>query len=180
MAEEAETSEYFSILVQNSPIADSLKPFRYSYLFLGPLGTSEEKDVTHNPETGAKYYKMDEIAKHDVVGSLWLVIDNGVFDITAFTLEHPGGEEILFEQGGKDASTPFEDVGHSSDAKELMQKYLIGELHPNDRKEKETKKRSQRSDGQNNADDTQRGWFSQLLFGVGLALVGLAAYKFIG
>jgi len=42
--------------------------------------------------------------------------------------QHPGGEEVLLEQAGKDTTEEFEDVGHSSDARELMQKYKIGEL----------------------------------------------------
>lgn len=45
-----------------------------------------------------------------------------------FFLQHPGGEEVLLEQAGKDATEEFEDVGHSSDAREVMQKYKIGEL----------------------------------------------------
>lgn len=45
-----------------------------------------------------------------------------------FSLQHPGGEEVLLEQAGKDATEEFEDVGHSSDAREVMQKYKIGEL----------------------------------------------------
>lgn len=45
-----------------------------------------------------------------------------------FSLQHPGGEEVLIEQAGKDATEEFEDVGHSSDAREIMQKYKIGEL----------------------------------------------------
>jgi len=45
-----------------------------------------------------------------------------------FCLQHPGGEEVLLEQAGKDATEEFEDVGHSSDAREVMQKYKIGEL----------------------------------------------------
>jgi cytochrome b involved in lipid metabolism len=29
---------------------------------------------------------------------------------------------------GKDASEPFEDIGHSDEARELLEKYYIGEL----------------------------------------------------
>lgn len=32
------------------------------------------------------------------------------------------------EQAGKDSTEEFEDVGHSSDAREIMAKYKIGEL----------------------------------------------------
>jgi cytochrome b involved in lipid metabolism len=35
----------------------------------------------------------------------------------------------LKEQHGKDASNAFEDVGHSSDAREQMKAYEIGRLH---------------------------------------------------
>ena len=32
------------------------------------------------------------------------------------------------EQAGKDSTESFEDVGHSTDARELMKDYLIGSL----------------------------------------------------
>lgn len=35
---------------------------------------------------------------------------------------------ILFHTG-RDATESFEDVGHSTDARELMKDYYIGELH---------------------------------------------------
>lgn len=48
--------------------------------------------------------------------------------------QHPGGEEVLLEQAGNDGSEAFEDVGHSSDARELMEKYKIGEIVEAERK----------------------------------------------
>lgn len=53
--------------------------------------------------------------------------------------QHPGGEEVLLEQAGKEASEAFEDVGHSTDARELMKKYLIGELIKSEWKEVQEK-----------------------------------------
>uniref|UniRef100_A0A8C2BJK5 Cytochrome b5 type B n=1 Tax=Cyprinus carpio TaxID=7962 RepID=A0A8C2BJK5_CYPCA len=38
---------------------------------------------------------------------------------------HPGGEEVLMEQAGADATESFEDVGHSTDAREMLQQYYI-------------------------------------------------------
>lgn len=55
-------------------------------------------------------------------------VDCNIFFRILFCLQHPGGEEVLLEQAGKDATEEFEDVGHSSDAREVMQKYKIGEL----------------------------------------------------
>lgn len=47
-----------------------------------------------------------------------------------FFKQHPGGEEVLREQAGGDATENFEDVGHSTDARELSKTFIIGELHP--------------------------------------------------
>ncbi|NXP46295.1 CYB5B protein, partial [Heliornis fulica] len=47
-----------------------------------------------------------------------------------FLFQHPGGEEVLLEQAGKDATESFEDVGHSTDAREMLKQYYIGEIHP--------------------------------------------------
>ena len=40
--------------------------------------------------------------------------------------QHPGGEEILIENAGEDSTENFEDVGHSSDAREMLEEYYIG------------------------------------------------------
>uniref|UniRef100_A0A8C3BJZ0 Cytochrome b5 n=1 Tax=Cairina moschata TaxID=8855 RepID=A0A8C3BJZ0_CAIMO len=49
------------------------------------------------------------------------------------SLQHPGGEEVLREQAGGDATENFEDVGHSTDARTLSESFIVGELHPDDR-----------------------------------------------
>lgn len=50
--------------------------------------------------------------------------------VSIFSLQHPGGEEVLLEQAGADASESFEDVGHSLDAREMLKQYYIGDVHP--------------------------------------------------
>ncbi|CAF2471127.1 unnamed protein product [Rotaria sp. Silwood2] len=59
-----------------------------------------------------------------------LMINNHIYDVTRFLEEHPGGEEVLKEQHGRDASNAFEDVGHSSDAREQMKAYEIAQIDP--------------------------------------------------
>jgi hypothetical protein len=38
-----------------------------------------------------------------------------------FRSQHPGGDEVLLTEAGKDASDSFEDVGHSDEAREMME-----------------------------------------------------------
>jgi hypothetical protein len=48
-------------------------------------------------------------------------------DITLYTVsQHPGGDEVLFGEAGRDATEAFEDVGHSDEAREILDKYLVG------------------------------------------------------
>ncbi|KAM4614501.1 cytochrome b5 type B [Discoglossus pictus] len=78
------------------------------------------------------YYTLEEVKKRNSAKEIWLVIHGRVYDITSFVEEHPGGEEVLFEQAGYDATESFEDVGHSVDAREMLKQYYIGDLHPDD------------------------------------------------
>uniref|UniRef100_A0A4X1SFG4 Cytochrome b5 n=1 Tax=Sus scrofa TaxID=9823 RepID=A0A4X1SFG4_PIG len=81
-------------------------------------------------ETSVTYYRLEEVAKRNSPKELWLVIHGRVYDVTRFMNEHPGGEEVLMEQAGRDATESFEDVGHSSDAREMLKQYYIGDVHP--------------------------------------------------
>ncbi|XP_035210208.1 cytochrome b5-like [Stegodyphus dumicola] len=80
-----------------------------------------------------KTYTLEEIAEHNNKKSVWILIHSNVYDVTKFLEEHPGGEEVLLEQAGKHATEAFEDIGHSTDARELMKQYKIGELCEEDR-----------------------------------------------
>jgi len=84
-----------------------------------------------------KVYRLEEVKQHNTSRgenkSVWTVIHDKVYDITQFLDEHPGGEEILIEHAGQDASEDFEDVGHSSDAREMLLEYYVGELHEDDK-----------------------------------------------
>ncbi|XP_053555456.1 cytochrome b5 isoform X2 [Bombina bombina] len=89
-----------------------------------------EVESSSGEESQATYYTLEEVKKHNASKDIWLVIHGRVYDITSFVEEHPGGEEVLFEQAGYDATESFEDVGHSIDAREMLKQYYIGDLHP--------------------------------------------------
>nr|CAD7256777.1 unnamed protein product [Timema shepardi] len=104
--------------------------------------------ATEYPAMGdPKLYKRDEVAKENNGETTLMIIHNSVYNVTAYLKEHPGGEEVLLEQGGKDATEAFEDVGHSLDARDLMDNYKVGELVPEDRLKKLSKKEAWHLDG---------------------------------
>jgi cytochrome b5 len=72
--------------------------------------------------------EYSEVQKHTTRDDLWLIIHGKIYDITKFVDEHPGGEEVLLEHGGLDATEAFEDVGHSEDARLMLKDYYKAEL----------------------------------------------------
>ncbi|KAM9757478.1 cytochrome b5 type B isoform 1-T1 [Dama dama] len=103
----------------------------------GPMATvvaSGSDGKEQGVETSVTYYRLEEVAKRNSPEDIWLVIHGRVYDVSRFLNEHPGGEEVLMEQAGGDATESFEDVGHSSDAREMLKQYYIGDVHPNDLK----------------------------------------------
>jgi cytochrome b involved in lipid metabolism len=49
-----------------------------------------------------------------------------VYDVTKFIDEHPGGDDVILAEAGKDATQAFEDVGHSDEARDLLPPLLVG------------------------------------------------------
>ncbi|CAK9158218.1 unnamed protein product [Ilex paraguariensis] len=80
--------------------------------------------------SGSKVYYFEEVAKHNKIKDCWIILSGKVYDVTPFLEDHPGGDEVLLAVTGKDATSDFEDVGHSDSAKEMMAKYYIGEIDP--------------------------------------------------
>ncbi|CEL10460.1 Putative NADH-cytochrome b-5 reductase [Aspergillus calidoustus] len=73
-------------------------------------------------------YTAPQVAAHNSRNDLWIVIRGKVYDITSYVRDHPGGADVLIESAGTDATEAYEDVGHSEDADEILQTYLIGTL----------------------------------------------------
>eukprot|EP00762_Andalucia_godoyi_P006557 ANDGO_05031.mRNA.1 Cytochrome b5 isoform B len=67
-----------------------------------------------------------EIEQHESIQSCWMAIHGKVYDVTKFLDLHPGGPDVLIQQGGGDATNGFENVGHSEAARKQMEEYYIG------------------------------------------------------
>ncbi|CAG5078357.1 Similar to Cyt-b5: Cytochrome b5 (Drosophila melanogaster) [Cotesia congregata] len=74
------------------------------------------------------YFSREEVAKHNNSESIWIIIKSYVYDVTDYLNEHPGGAELIKECAGKDATSDFNNFGHSSDASNLMKLYKIGKI----------------------------------------------------
>lgn len=83
-----------------------------------PLSTDIFKGRNGQPIT------RDEVQTHDNADDCWIIIHGKVYDVTKFLAEHPGGEKVILEYAGSDATDAFEDIGHSQRARDSMEKYL--------------------------------------------------------
>ncbi|KAI9200506.1 hypothetical protein LWI28_009195 [Acer negundo] len=86
-----------------------------------------------------RVFTLTEVAQHQSKNDCWFVINGRVLNVTKFLELHPGGEEVLIESAGKDATKEFENIGHSNAAKKLLIKYQVGVLVGYTFEESETK-----------------------------------------
>ncbi|KAI4338013.1 hypothetical protein L6164_016369 [Bauhinia variegata] len=116
----------FVVVVTRSTLRGSdVEGKRTLYLgkaFFLSLGCSEE--MASDP----KVHTFEDVVTHNQTKDCWLIISGKVYNVTPFMDDHPGGDEVLLSATGKDATNDFEDVGHSDSAREMMEKYYIGEI----------------------------------------------------
>ncbi|KAI5599774.1 hypothetical protein POPTR_002G242500v4 [Populus trichocarpa] len=75
-----------------------------------------------------KVFTLAEVSAHNSPKDCWLVVEGRVYDVTKFLEDHPGGDDVLLSATGKDATDDFEDVGHSSTARALMDEFYVGDI----------------------------------------------------
>lgn len=74
--------------------------------------------------SAAKTYTYKEVAE----ANGHVIINDKVYDVSEFVNEHPGGDEIIIELFGRDATQDFEDIGHSPDAIKTLAKLYKGDV----------------------------------------------------
>ena len=57
-----------------------------------------------------------------------IVIEDGVYDAKSFLFDHPGGPDAITDMKGMDATSAFEAVGHSKDARTTLKGLKVGTL----------------------------------------------------
>lgn len=64
-------------------------------------------------------YTRAEVAQHKTDDSIWCIIDHRVYDLTDFLDAHPGGNVVLQQVAGQDATTDF----YNLHRQEVLDKY---------------------------------------------------------
>jgi len=77
-------------------------------------------------------YTLQEVSQHTSKTDLWVTLWNHVYNVTDYQEDHPGGKEFLLENAGTDATTAYEDIGHSTDAREILENFRIGRIADED------------------------------------------------
>ncbi|KAJ9477436.1 Cytochrome b5 [Pseudozyma hubeiensis] len=124
-------------------------------------------------KSDSKKITMEELKKHDSSDDLWLLIDGKVYNVSKFMDEHPGGDEVLITEAGKDATEAFEDVGHSEDARALLGPMLVGEL------EGGTQKIKTNSGAVTNENNTNVNSHPLFMFIPLACLIAYVSYKYV-
>lgn len=95
-----------------------------SYVFVGGYLQSikESKPVI----TATSNFDIAEISKHNVKKDCWLLINNEVYDVSAFLAAHPGGVSTITPYCGKESTAAF--TGHSNKADNMLNQYIIDKL----------------------------------------------------
>lgn len=78
----------------------------------------------------ANKFTLKEVAKHAAGDSLWIVVDQKIFDVTAYLKDHPGGPAILKGVAGKDCTKEFYEAHEPSrpNVKKVLKKLKVGDV----------------------------------------------------
>ncbi|KAK7185779.1 hypothetical protein DPSP01_004319 [Paraphaeosphaeria sporulosa] len=124
-----------------------------------------------------KEFTYSDVSEHSTKKDLYIVVHDKVYNASSFVDEHPGGEEVLLDVGGQDSTEAFEDVGHSDEAREILEGLLVGKLK---RQEGDPKPKSYAQANASVADadgaSTGVGLYAIVLIGAALAF---GAYKYL-
>ncbi|KYK60318.1 cytochrome b5 [Drechmeria coniospora] len=76
-----------------------------------------------------KKFTTADVGQHkDADNGYWLIVENGVYDLTKFMDEHPGGDKVLKRFAGKNATKAFWKYHSESVLERYGAKYKIGEV----------------------------------------------------
>lgn len=79
-----------------------------------------------------KAYAISSVVLHNTpADGYWIVVDGRVFDVTEFIYQHVGGERIIIDYAGMDATGAYRGVLHhiNSEVDAMLGMYELGHMH---------------------------------------------------
>jgi sterol-4alpha-carboxylate 3-dehydrogenase (decarboxylating) len=73
-------------------------------------------------------YTAAQVAAHNTEESAWIIVDDGVYDVTSYLDNHPGGPRALLRVAGKDATKGFHGTQHPDSAADTREDFRVGSL----------------------------------------------------
>ncbi|KAH7126843.1 acyl-CoA dehydrogenase/oxidase [Dendryphion nanum] len=73
-------------------------------------------------------FSTADVASHNKADSLYIIVDEDVYDLTKFQDEHPGGKKIIQRVAGKDASKQFWKYHNEGILKKYQKQLQVGSL----------------------------------------------------
>lgn len=91
--------------------------------------TPAQNNTPTTTETTVAAYKTDEVASHNNPADCWAIVDGGVYNLTTWVSQHPGGEKAIIGLCGIDGTDQFAKIhGSNEKAKAALASFLIGKL----------------------------------------------------
>ena len=87
----------------------------------------EVQDVKMQHREDETIYTRAEIRKHKSRDDCWLIVENGVYDVSKYVAIHPGGDAIL-SRAGEDATEGFNGPQHPPHARATLEQFRIGRV----------------------------------------------------
>ena len=114
------------------------------------------------PKAEVPVFASEEVALHKRDDDLWIVVHGesedfsfseilfrftdtlfSVYDVTKYFRDHPGGDDILLEIGGRDGTEEFDAAGHSDDAWDITRGLHVGTLKKDENQKKQPRRNVQ-------------------------------------
>ena len=95
---------------------------------LKPIGNIP-KQSSSQTQTSFEGITLSQISQHNSRASCWSVINGGVYDLTSWIPNHPGGEQVILSMCGVDGSAGYNGQhGGRSKITAILAGFKIGEL----------------------------------------------------
>lgn len=121
-------------------LADLLSDPRYAVAALVLLATlllllkssspsrSSDEAILETAAKPLQTFTLAQVREHNSKEDAWIVIDGGVYDITPYVTEHPGGVKAILRNAGGDATKGFRGPQHPARVFDMIDDYKVGTL----------------------------------------------------